>query len=354
MKLEVGLTKPELDKLRVGWDIFIDPDVNDFEIAKIAVKQIIEALRDHGVRNFSLKFSGGKGFHIGIPFESLPEKINLQPSKKLYPELLQKIIEYIKWYVREQLREELLALDSLQNISQRIGKPLNKIIGKDGLDPFKVISMDIFGSRHLFRLPYSLHESSLLVSLPIKPERIDRFEKEHASPERVKVEEKFLKQKVKMHDAEALVVEALDWSAKHKVEVKEEIPRIGRRKKVREIPEKFFPPCIKTILNGLSDGRKRSVFILINFLRQMGWEDEKIRDKLEEWNSKNMPPLRANYLRTQLRWHFRQERNLLPPNCDNATFYKDMKVCSPDKFCRGLKNPITYPFKKLRLKKRKG
>src|SRR2546425_13341854 len=35
MKLTAGQTKAELDSLRQGWDIFIDPDVADFEIAKI-------------------------------------------------------------------------------------------------------------------------------------------------------------------------------------------------------------------------------------------------------------------------------------------------------------------------------
>ncbi|MFH7860941.1 MAG: hypothetical protein QW602_03000 [Candidatus Aenigmatarchaeota archaeon] len=325
MKLDVGMTKLQLDELRIGWDIFIDPDVNDFEIAKITVKQIIEALKDHGVQNYTLKFSGGKGFHIGIPFESLPEKINFQPSQILYPELLQKVIEYIKWYIRDQLKEEILILGSPLEISKRVEKKLEEITDESGLDPFKVVSMDVFGSRHLFRLPYSLHESTLLVSLPIKPEDLEKFEREHALPEKVKVNEKFLVQKVKLHDAEALIVEALDWSAKHKIEVKEEIPKI-RFKKIKAIPEEFFPPCVQNILKGLSDGRKRSVFILINFLKNMGWDLEKIEKTLTEWNSRNSPPLRANYLRTQIRWHLRQERNLLPPNCDNPNFYADIKV----------------------------
>ena len=358
MKLDVGLTKPQLDALRAGWDIFIDPDVNDFEIAKIVTKQIIEALKDHGVKNYSLKFTGGKGFHIGIPFESLPEKVNFQPVVSLYPELLQKIIEYIKWYIRDQLKEELLAFASPKEISQRIGKPLREISNEEGINPFKIVSMDVFGSRHLFRLPYSLHESSLLVSLPVKPEDLEKFEKEHALPEKVKVKEKFLIPKYSLHDAEGLIIEALDWSAKHEIKAEIEIPKEVRLKKLKAIPETYFPPCIKTILKGLPDGRKRSVFILINFLRNIGWSLEKIEKKLREWNEKNIPPLRANYLRTQLRWHFRQERNLLPPNCDNLTFYQSMNVCIPDEICKAgsekikIKNPVTYPFKKLKIKKK--
>ncbi|RLI98123.1 MAG: hypothetical protein DRP00_02695 [Candidatus Aenigmatarchaeota archaeon] len=354
MQLKAGMNKEELDELRIGWDILIDPDVNDFEIAKAVTKVIIEAFKDHGVKSYSVKYTGGKGFHLAIPFEALPEKINLKPSRILYPEVLQKLIEYLKWYVRESLREEILSLDNPINLSKRVGKSLEEIVGEEGIEPFKLINMDIFGLRHLFRLPYSLHEKTLLVSVPLKPERIDKFKKEDALPEKVKVEEKFLTKKSRIHDAEALIIEALDWAAKHKIEVKEVVEELRVvRKRVKKIPENFFPPCIKTILKGLPDGRKRSVFILINFLRNMGWSMEEISKKLEEWNEKNYPPLRANYLRTQLRWHARQERNLLPPNCNHENFYVSIGVCNPDEICKNksIKNPINYPFKKLKLKK---
>jgi hypothetical protein len=262
----------------------------------------------------------------------------------------------VKWYVKDQLREEILALDKPSNLSQRTGKPLREIIDEEGIDPFKIISMDVFGPRHLFRLPYSLHESTLLVSLPLNPKKIDRFKKEDASPEKAKVKEKFLIPKTSLHDAEALIVEALDWASKYMKEVKVALPP-KRIVKIREIPEIFFPPCIKKILKGLPDGRKRSVFILVNFLRNMGWDMRKIEEKVFEWNEKNAPPLRKNYLRSQLRWHFRQDANLLPPNCDHPIFYKDIGICSPDETCKKdgieIKNPINYPFKKLKLRKRK-
>jgi hypothetical protein len=356
MKLDVGMTKAELDKMRKGFDIFIDPDVKDFDIAKLTVKHVIEAFKDHGTKSFSVKYSGGKGFHIGVVFEALPERINMQPTQTLYPDVLQKIIEYIKWYIAEQLKEELLALDTPMNIAKRVGKPIEQIVGDEGVDPFKVVSMDVFGSRHLFRLPYSLHESSFLVSLPISPDNIDKFKKEDALPDNVKVEEKFLIPKAK-RDAEGLIVEAMDWATKHRIEAREEITEPRRLRKITEIPEKYFPPCmVQGILRGLSDGRKRSLFILINFLRNMGWDWNKIEKRLTEWNEKNYPPLRTNLLRTQIRWHARQERNILPPNCDNAVFYIDMHVCNPDETCKGgtekiiIKNPINYPFKRIKRK----
>lgn len=351
MQLDVSMSRQDLDNLRTGWDLIFDPDVNDFEIAKIVVKQIVEALKDHGVKSYGIKYTGGKGFHIGIPFEALPEKINLRPTRFLYPEVMQKIIEYIKWYIGDNLKEELLRLGTLDDLSKRIGKPLSEIKCTGGLDPFKVVSIDVFGSRHLFRLPYSLHEKTLLVSLPLTPKKLERFKKEQANPREVSVEEVFLKVRTSLHDAEGLVVEALDWATKYFKQPRLEFPKVKKFVRTREISERYFPPCVKAILNGLSDGRKRSVFILINFLRNVGWKPEKIEKRLVEWNEKNMPPLRANYIRSQLRWHFRQERILLPPNCNNPQFYSDFGVCNPDEICggdEGIKNPVNYPFKKMR------
>jgi hypothetical protein len=350
MRLDVGLGKPELDRLRVGWEILLDVDVKDFELAKLTVRQIIEGLRDHGVSSYGCKFTGGSSFHIGIPFEALPPRINLRPTATQYPHILERLIEYLKWYVRDPLREELLALDTPLGIARRIGKSVDEIMGEEGLEPFKAISMDVFGSRHLFRLPYSLHETSLLVSLPIRVRDIGSFRKEHAVPEKVKVETLFFT-RPKLHDAEALVVEALDWTARHRVE-RPSPPSPRRVRKIRYVSEKWFPPCVtQGILKGLSDGRKRAVFILINFLRNMGWEWKKIEQTLAEWNGRNYSPLRTNYLRTQLRWHMRQERNILPPNCDKPRFYREMGVCQPDELCQGVKNPINYPFRKLRRRR---
>ncbi|MBI2546876.1 MAG: hypothetical protein HYW23_00315 [Candidatus Aenigmarchaeota archaeon] len=351
MGLEVGMPKGDLDKLRIGWSLLIDPDVKDFEIGKLVTKEILQTLENFGVKSYSVKFTGGKGFHIGVPFESLPERVNLQPTNALYPSLAQTLIEYIKWYSKDSLKEKLLALDEPENLAKRIGKSLKEIVTENELDPYKVISMDIFGSRHLFRLPYSLHESSLLVSLPIKPERIDKFQKDDAKIESAKVEERFLIPKER-NDAEGFLVEAMDWASKYKVEIKEHVPQMKKFLRVREISESLFPPCITHLLQtGLGDGKKRALFILITFLRNMGWSDEKIQDRIFEWNEKNVPPLRSNYLRSQLRWHFRQDRNLLPPNCENDVFYKQIglyDICCKEINHSTVKNPVNVPLRRLR------
>jgi hypothetical protein len=357
MALESGMIKNQLDKLRIGWDLIIDPDCPDFEIAKLTTKMIVEALKDHGIKNYSIKYTGGKSFHVGIPFESFPEKVNFQKTETLYPELPQKIIEYLKDYVKDELKEEILGLDNPLAIAERLKKPITEITDKDGLDPFKVVQVDsmLISSRHLFRLPFSLHEKSLLVSLPIQFSELKKLEKEHAHPSKIKVTTRFLDRRVDLKEASTLVIEAMDWAEKHRVVV-EKVPYTGPRRRIREINKKYFPPCVLRILGGLHDGRKRSVFILNNFLRNMGWDWEKIEAELMEWNERNAMPLPQRYIRTQLRWHKRQRRNLLPPNCDNQNFYSSMNVCLPDEVCKAgtskitIKNPINYPFRKMKRK----
>jgi len=366
MKLDAGMTKQQLDRLRSGWDVLIDIDVPDFEIAKIAAIHIVNTLKEHGVSSYSIKFTGGKSFHIGVPLESIPKKIDMKPVELLYPEAAEKIMEYIKWYTLEPLREAFLEIAAPSDLAERVGKLVPNIVSDDGIEPFKIVNMDIFGSRHMFRLPYSLHEKSLLVSLPIRPEDIDRFKKGDAAPEKIKTDLKFLHRDIKREDAHALVVEAFDWAAKYMKEKAEALPEVKERKRLTKIPEAQFPPCIHAIYKGLADGRKRSVFIIINFLRNMGWSAEDIEKRLAEWNDKNYPPLRANYIRSQLRWHLQQERELLPPNCDNENFYCTFNVCKPDGVCIvgtkmnpadamqpcsagiTIKNPVNYAFKKMR------
>ncbi len=354
MKLKSGMTKNQLDEIRKGWDVLIDVDVPDFEIAKIFVKQTIVAVTDHGVSNYGLKYTGGKSFHIIIPFESLPSKINMEPIRTQYPEAMEKIIEYIQWYTKEPLIDELISFGTPSEIAERVGKDFADIAGEDGIDPYKVVDMDIFGSRHLFRLPYAIHEKSLRISMPLKVRELDKFEKKDADIENAKKGANFIS-KPKINDAEGLVVEAFDWASKHKKRKIEFTSKPKkRRKKVKKILEDDFPPCVKDILNGISDGRKRSVFILINFLRNMGWKEEEIEKRLHKWNENNYPPLGRNYIRSQMRWHSNQNRNLLPPSCDNDNFYKSFDVCKPDEICKGntgkitVKNPINYAFRKMK------
>jgi len=112
------------------------------------------------------------------------------------------------------------------------------------------------------------------------------------------------------------------------------------------IPEQFFPPCITNILKGLEDGKKRSLFILTNFLTSVGWNHDDIEKLLRKWNKKNNEPLREVSIIGQIRYHKQQKKRILPPNCQNAMYYKDFSVCKPDQLCNKIKNPVQYSKRK--------
>lgn len=350
MSLSTEMTPLDLDKLRIGWDLIIDPDCPDFEISKLAVKVIIGALDDHGVKNYSIKFTGGKGFHIGISFDTLPKVVNQKSIESLYPEIPRAAIEYLKNYIKDQLRDEILNLDNTNGIAKRVERPVEEIVSQNVLDPLKIVSIDsaVVSSRHLFRLPYSLHEKTSLVSVPITIQELDKFSKEDASIGKVKVKLKFLTDRLKLKEATSLIIEALDFVARHRPEETKTVYR-GPDRKIKYFTKKYFPPCILKLLEGnLIDGKKRALFILITFLRNVGWDWDQIEKEIFEWNQRNVRQLRTNYIKSQLRWHRLQKKNILPPNCDHPNFYKALGVYEDGAFHKTVKNPVNYPYKKLK------
>jgi len=214
-------------------------------------------------------------------------------------------------------------------------------------EPFLNIDTILISSRHLYRMPYSLHEKSSLVSIPIDPSKVLEFKKEDAKPENIKISKfRFLDQKnVIKSEAKQLVVQAFDLTSNKEEEIKIE------NKKEYELPKaaikkELFPPCINLILNGLEDGRKRAVFILLNFLTSIGWQYDEIEKLLKEWNKKNKDPLREVYLVGQLRHHKQSRKKILPPNCNNQMYMLDIRVCKPDNLCSKIKNPVSYSMRK--------
>ncbi|MEM4245164.1 MAG: hypothetical protein QXR60_03095 [Candidatus Nanoarchaeia archaeon] len=231
------------------------------------------------------------------------------------------------------------------------------ICGKKQYDkkfnPFLVLSIDtvLISNRHMFRAPYSYHEKSGLISIPIKPEDVLKFKKEWAEMKNVKTDVEFLNTE-KKDDASRLLIESFDWWTKTEKSKPEKKEFEGKYEEIKDaIPENFFPPCIQEIAKGVNvDGRKRALFILINFLQNVGWGHEKIKKYIEEWNKKNYEPLKEGYVISQLNYRLKAQK-ILPPNCDNAAYYKDIGVCKPDNFCATIKNPVNYAIRKGRKKK---
>ena len=326
LNLKAGMSKHELDELRSGWDLILDVDSDELKYSKVTAKLLVNALQFHGIKNLSVKFSGSTGFHIAVPFEAFPDKIDGKEARLSFPEYSRIIASYLKSMIEKHLEKEL------------------------GKDPFSKVDIDtvLISSRHMFRSPYSFHEKTGLVSIPIDPNKVNEFNSNDAKPENVKTDIKFL-DVAKISDAEAkkLVMQALDFVKKiEPQELKQfTVPNVA-------LKDDLFPPCIKAGLTGLSDGRKRFLFLLINFLKSAGWNIDGVENKISEWNSKNKEPLKEGYIKSQINWVKRQGKVLTPPNCNNPGYYIDIGICKPDNLCKLIKNPINYSTRKNNISKK--
>ncbi len=373
------LKKQEMNALRSGWDLVLDLDSKmDLVPAKIAAGLVVRALKEHGISTVSVKFSGRRGFHIGVRMECMPKNINNISLAASYPDTLQKIAHYIKQNIKDALLEELISFDK---------KLEEKLKG----DPYEAVEIEEnWSNRHLFRMPYSFNEKTWLVSVPIDPEKIHEFAPEHAQPEKVSGKLGFL-DSFEEGSAETLVANALEYRDIKPVEKKKGYEKIAehlldghgvvqmvKRKATNEemhksyarltaeelegevasfkktdfaparmgkrVPEEFFPPCIKKGMNGMEDGRKRFLFILINFLKSSGWAMKEIEEKIEEFNKNNPEPIDESYVRGQVSYAAKRTDSFPPPNCAAAGYYNDLKICEPDNICAKIKNPLGYAF----------
>lgn len=336
-------------ELRTGFDIIIDIDSKlGIEEAKLAALLICEFLEKYGIKNYGIKFSGRRGFHISLPWAMFPKEIDFRPAARQYPKIPRIISRFIRRGIAESLMKELIKTKGAKQLLDILEEKPST------LSPYFFVEIEKdWGSRHLFRAPYSLNEKAWLVSLPIKTNDLLNFNPNIAKPEKVEIKEDFFKGEE--NEAESLLLDAMDWYATIKKEEKKK-PIARRVIWDRKIPEELFPPCIKLILAGMSDGRKRSMFTLINFLRMCNWPWDEIQEKLFEWNGRNKPPLPKTLLVSQLRYS--QNNALNPANCDSNMFYIDIGICRPDNICKGgtdnitVKNPINYPFRRMRIRKK--
>ncbi len=257
-----------------------------------------------------------------------------EPKKKKCPDCRKEMVEKAK---KEFYRCKNCNIDSIHN-------PDNF---RSSIDLFKVLGVDVVlvSPRHLFRMPYSLHEKTALASVVIDKKKIREFQVKDANPLKVVVKE-FLPN-AREEEARELLIQAIDWGRERKQDSKKkpESPSGFKEIVIKDLTPNLYPPCMTEILKGLKqDGRKRALFILFNFFKSLKLGPDEIEKRIEEWNKTNYKPLKEGYIRSQLNWHSRQKA-VLPPNCDKP-HYKDLAVCKSDGFCRYVKNPVNYVIKK--------
>ena len=436
LEISTELSEEESDELRIGWDFLLDIDSPYLEYSKIYTKLLVEALEFNGVKNFSVKFSGNKGFHIIVPWKAFPNEIYNQKTKNMFPEWPRIICEYLSEMVQPKLAEKIFKEESLKQIAKKTGKKEEELLvteclsckrpaekadlvnwfcpicknelsmirknkripkcpredcrkpmieksikeihicnfcefnteknpemfGKTREKTEKLIEADLIlvAPRHLFRMPYSLHEKTALASIVIDKHKVMDFQIIDAKPFKATVKNFYLTPKP--NEARDLLLQALDWSEqknKKQKTIEERRQQTHPQSEIKQksgktdfkqvsIPdpsESIFPPCIKNILKGIKqDGRKRALFILINFFKSLGISDFELEKRINNWNEKNHKPLKAGYIQSQLNW-YKKTGARMPPNCDKPN-YNDIAVCKPDELCRQVKNPVNYAVKR--------
>ncbi len=334
LKIQTGMNEKQLNELRNGWDLLIDIDSKYIDYSKIMADIIIKFLNFNGIKKVGCKFSGSKGFHLIIPWKAFPKEVNGVKTSDMFPEYPRIITKFIMEKTKNQL------IESISDLT----RPSKYV--KDYKAPKEVMpDLILVSPRHLFRMPYSLHEKTALSSAVLAPDEILSFELKDADPLKVKLKN-FLPD-CNEGEASELLMQALDW---HKDNSKEETPEKISGKyagfkqiELKNITENQFPPCVKNILKGVKDGKKRSVFVLINLFRSIGMDKEELEKKIYEWNEKNEVPLNKGYIHTQLLWSYKR-KPIMPQNCKE--FYQGIGVCVPDNTCRIIKNPVNYVIKK--------
>ncbi len=332
LKIITGMNEAQANNLRIGWDLVIDIDSKYLDYSKICAEKIINFLKFSGVKNVGVKFSGSRGFHILVPWKSFPKEVNGIKTSDMFPEWPRIIMRYLTQQTEKQLIE---GITKLAKQSKYV---------KDFKAPKEVMpDLILVSPRHLFRAPYSLHERTALASVVLNPEEIQNFDVKDADP--LKAEIKNFIPESKEGEARELLLQALDWYKENNPEKQEEKQIKGDFKpvKILKLSEDNFPPCIRKILGGLSDGRKRAVFILMNLFRSLGIDRDEVEKRIYSWNEKNKPPLMKGIIEAQLRAAYRN-KPILPPNCKE--YYQGIGVCEPDNFCRLIKNPANYVVRK--------
>ena len=195
-------------------------------------------------------------------------------------------------------------------------------------------------------MPYSLHEKTTLASVVVLPEELKNFQPHDADPLKVKIRN-FMPDS-KEGEATEILREALDWYKNKNPD--ETSSTLGVRKesdfkqvKISDFSDALLPPSIKKILEGLSDGKKRGLFILINFFRSAGMDKEEFEKRIYQWNDKNEVPLSLGYIKTQISWSYRN-KVAPPPNYDKD-YYKGIGIIPTDEELR-YKNPVNYMTRK--------
>lgn len=333
LKIATGMSEKQLNEERKGWDLLIDIDSRYLDYSRIFLEIIAEFLEFHGVRNFGIKFSGSKGFHVIVPWKSFPDEVHETKTSDAFPEWPRIIVRYLVEKTKDMLIEKI----------SELSRP-NKYVKDFQVAESVIPDLVLVSPRHLFRMPYSLHEKTALASVVISKDEIKNFQPKHADPMKIDGTRNFMPEVAK-DEASELLMQALDWHREKTPGDESQEKRNSDFKpvKIEKLSDEMFPPSIKKILEGIDDGKKRALFILLNLFRSVGMEKEELERRLRAWNGKNKIPLKEGYVKAQISWSYRNK--IMPPPNFDKDYYKGIGVIPSGEELR-YRNPVNYMLKK--------
>ncbi len=174
---------PHLDGENDLWFAMdIDRRAVDFKGVKIAAFEMAKILSELKIK-FLVKFSGSNGFHFLWRYK---KPLRIKGKRYTQPwRFEQKTIEFL-----QTLLEQRLQNSKYRSYFYRFLKPDDPITFRSANDPKNnrsiLIDEYILKQKATIRAPFSLHEKSKLVSLPIQAEKIVDFDpKKEAHPQTV-------------------------------------------------------------------------------------------------------------------------------------------------------------------------
>tara|TARA_Y100000310_G_scaffold344014_1_gene454548 strand:- start:4426 stop:6000 length:1575 start_codon:yes stop_codon:yes gene_type:complete len=235
-------------------------------------------------------------------------------------------------------REIYVAQSNKDNSEKNPNLFIKKPTARAVIDSVDII---LVSSRHLFRAPYSLHEKTSLASIVINKDDIEEFQPRDADPLKVKINN--FNPDCEEGEARELLMQAIDWAEKNQDKIAKK-PFKGKSIDMKglTITEDMYPGVIKNILKGIkSDGRKRTLSILMSFFSKLELPQDYIETAIEKWNKKNYKPLKIGYVKSQIAWYIKNPR--LPPNYDKP-IYRELNLLTVGEG-KDVKNPLNTTIK---------
>jgi hypothetical protein len=118
LDINTDMTPDQYNEIKTGWDLLIDIDSPFLDYGKIAARLLINEFERHGIKNYGIKFSGSKGFHILVPFKAFPKEVQGEQTKDNFPEWPRLIAGYLFERIKEPMNNEILGLTDRDKLKE--------------------------------------------------------------------------------------------------------------------------------------------------------------------------------------------------------------------------------------------